>query len=424
MAPGFGPLLNAYGYKVAVKWIAANASDIILAVQKLDLAKNYDDFKDAIKYWDSPSQNFVYADLDGVIAYWTPGKIPIRESDYGIVPTNGSTGKFDWVDYVKFWDLPHYDNVNNTDRWYFATANARVVNASYNATYLASYFDQPFRRDRISELIESFANDGDKMTFDEMNEIQGDILSVPARMITKNVTDAMTTDNFTLSEILLLTTWNYEMANDSPAATVWHYFLERYINYTFSDEFQTFAKPEGLELPTWTTILNMTLTNCTDSFYIHYWFDDVRTPSTENMTTIIIRAMRDTFDDLYTRTGSTAFSAINWSVFQTVSWPHDMGNQLDGRLSFFNNGPFPWESDTDCVESGDPDWRPSMRFICQVSPGMGTASLVNAPGECGNVMGSNYRSQVDLWLNHQYHFMPFSTQDVAGNTTLWATFEP
>ncbi len=425
LAPGFGPLLNAGGYKVAVKWVAANATDLVLALQKLDLANNYAEFKDAIQYWDCPSQNFVYADLDGVIAYWTPGKIPIRENDQGIVPTNGSTGLFDWVDYVKFNDLPHYDNVNNTERWYFATANARVVNASYNATYLASYFDQPFRRDRIMELIESYSNDGDKMTFDEMNEIQADILSVPARTLMKNVTDAMTTLNFTISEKVLLTSWNYSMAGDSPAATVWHYFLERFINFTFLDEYQSFTKPEGLSLPYWSTIINMTLTNCSGPFYSYYWFDDVSTPLVyEHMTDIIIHAMRDTFDTLYADTKSTSFGDFAWSKYQTITWPHEMGNQLGGLLSFLNNGPFPWHSDSDCVESGNPDWRPSMHFICQVSPWMGTASLVNAPGECGNVMGSNYRSQVDLYLNHQYHFMPFSTQDVLGNTTLWATFLP
>ncbi len=215
------------------------------------------------------------------------------------------------------------------------------------------------------------------------------------------------------------------MAGDSQAATVWHYFLERFINYTFSDEFKAFTKPEGLSLPLWGTIINMTLTNCTDTFYIHYWFDNISTPGvTENMTTIIRKAMRDTFDDLYAQTKSTDFGAFNWSVFQSIIWPHDMGNQMGDLLTFLNNGPFPWHSDTDCVESGDPVWRPSMHFICQVSPGMGTASLVNAPGECGNVMGSNYRSQVDLFLNHEYHFMPFSDQDVAGNTTLWATFQP
>ncbi len=426
IAPDFGPLLNVDGYKVAMKWAAANSSNLVTAIEKLDLAKNYAEFKDAISYWDSPAQNFVYADLDGVIAFWAPGKFPIRENDLGIVPTNGSTGNFDWVNYVKFSDLPHYDNIENEDRWYFVTANARVVNASYNATYLCGTFDRTFRRDRISELIEAKANDADKMTFDDMNTIQADILSLPARLLMKNITDVMeTSTSFTTSEKELLKNWDFNMAGDSPAATVWHYFLKQFVNDTFSDEFQSYAHPVGPYFPSLETMVNMTLTNCSKSFYNHTWFDDVTTAGeNETMGDVIIKTMQDTFDNLYARTGSTNFGAFNWSVFQTIRWRHEMGDELDGMLGFLHTGPFPWHSDTDCVENGSPDWRPSIHFICQVSPGMVTASLVNGPGENGNIMGPNYNSQVDLYLNHQYHYMPFTSQDVLGNTTLWATFLP
>src|SRR4030042_1769255 len=205
------------------------------------------------------------------------------------------------------------------------------------------------------------------------------------------------------------------MAGGRPAATVWHDFFERFINYTFSDEYQSYTSPLGPYFPTWDTVVNMILTDCSSSFYAHYWFDNVSTTGaseTETMGNIIRKAMRDTFDELEAKTGSPSYSDWNWSKFQTIRWRHEMGAQLEGALEFLNNGPFPWHSDTDCVENGDANWRPSMHFICQVSPGMMTASLVNGPGENGNVMGLNYRSQVDLYLYHQYHYMPFTTQDV------------
>jgi len=42
-------------------------------------ARNLEDFKDALQRFDVGSQNFVYADVRGNIAYFTSGEVPVRE---------------------------------------------------------------------------------------------------------------------------------------------------------------------------------------------------------------------------------------------------------------------------------------------------------------------------------------------------------
>ena len=50
----------------------------------------------------SPSQNFVYADVDGHIGYYAPGRIPIRASGDGSRPADGWTGAGEWTGWVPF----------------------------------------------------------------------------------------------------------------------------------------------------------------------------------------------------------------------------------------------------------------------------------------------------------------------------------
>ena len=432
IAPELGPVLNVDGYRVAVKWTNANSSTVFLAIEKLNLAKDYADFQDAMKYWDSPTFNFVYADLNGVIACWVVGKIPIRPGpSYGVVPMDGSNASNNWNQYLSFNDLPHEDNIEDPSAWYFVTANARVASPTYNATYLSPGFDEPFRQDRIAELIQDTQIDGGKMTFDDMRSIQQDILSPMARDIMSNVTSALAADPTDFSGVIaLLSSWNFEMAGNSSAASIWHYFFQRFYNYTFDDEFSLYKGPVSIQddmpnamlnFPSWNTFINMVQTNC--SHTQHYWFDNISTPGVnETMGDVIREAMNDTLNYLKQATGSSNFSNWNWDRFQTIDWVNQLAAGAGGSLNFLNNGPYPWESDSDCVECGDPFWRPSMIFVCEVSPGWYHASLVNGPGESGNIMSPYYNSEVNLYLHHEPHMMPFSTKDVLGNCTLMAQF--
>ena len=53
---------------------------------KLNEARNWTEFTDALRDFVVPSQNFVYADVDGHIGYYAPGRIPVRASGDGSRP--------------------------------------------------------------------------------------------------------------------------------------------------------------------------------------------------------------------------------------------------------------------------------------------------------------------------------------------------
>ena len=78
---------------LAFKWTALDPDDsTLVALLKVNGARDWSDFTDALRSFVVPSQNFVYADVDGHIGYYAAGRIPVRAGGDGTLPANGWTG--------------------------------------------------------------------------------------------------------------------------------------------------------------------------------------------------------------------------------------------------------------------------------------------------------------------------------------------
>ena len=78
---------------LAFRWTALDPDDTTLASYlRLNEARNWSQFTEALRDYVAPSQNFVYADVDGHIGYYAPGHIPVRASGDGSLPAEGWTG--------------------------------------------------------------------------------------------------------------------------------------------------------------------------------------------------------------------------------------------------------------------------------------------------------------------------------------------
>src|SRR5205823_3461962 len=72
---------------LAFRWTALDPDDSTLAsFLKVNEAHNWQEFTAALRDFVTPSQNFVYADVEGHIGYYAPGRIPIRAHGDGASP--------------------------------------------------------------------------------------------------------------------------------------------------------------------------------------------------------------------------------------------------------------------------------------------------------------------------------------------------
>ena len=80
------------------------------AMMRLNAARNWGEFLDALKLYQTPTQNIVYADVSGDIGFFSPGLVPLRKSGDGLTPADGASGAFDWIGAIPFDQLPQLHN--------------------------------------------------------------------------------------------------------------------------------------------------------------------------------------------------------------------------------------------------------------------------------------------------------------------------
>ncbi|HKE31249.1 MAG TPA: penicillin acylase family protein, partial [Candidatus Angelobacter sp.] len=155
--------------KLALQWLIYDPRPIGTPIFDVDSAQNWEQFRKAFSNWATPSQNVVYADVDGHIGYQSMGFVPTRAAGDGTLPESGADGKHDWTGYVPFDKLPSlYDPPSGI----IATANGRIAPDGY-PYLLATQWFPPYRTERIYHVLES----KQKFSPDDMLALQTDITS-------------------------------------------------------------------------------------------------------------------------------------------------------------------------------------------------------------------------------------------------------
>jgi penicillin amidase len=174
-----GPIIfEGDGKRYALRWTAFDPTKINAnAGYALNRAQNWKEFKLALESFTSPTQNSVYADVDGHIGYHATGQVPIRRSGDGSVPYDGSTDSGDWIDYIPISKLP---NLFDPPSGIILTANQRIVGSDY-PYFLTHSWAQPYRARRIFDLL----NEKPKHSAEDFRRIMGDVYSIAGVLFTQ-----------------------------------------------------------------------------------------------------------------------------------------------------------------------------------------------------------------------------------------------
>ncbi len=171
-----GPIVfEKEGKRYALRWTALdpklNNPD---TTYSLNRARNWKEFNQALEVFTAPTQNIVYADVEGHIGYHAAGVVPVRKSGDGSVPYDGSTDAGDWVSYIPVSKLPQ---VYDPPTGIIVTANQRIAGTDY-PYFLTHSWAQPYRARRIFDLL----HEKPKLTAEDFRHIQGDVYSIAAAL--------------------------------------------------------------------------------------------------------------------------------------------------------------------------------------------------------------------------------------------------
>ena len=174
-----GPIIfEGDGKRYALRWTALDPSkNNADSTYILNRARNWKEFNTALESFTAPTQNMVYADVDGHIGYHAAGVVPIRKSGDGSVPYDGATDAGEWTSYIPIAKLPTlYDPPSGI----IVTANQRIVGTDY-PYFLTHSWAQPYRARRIWDLL----NEKPKLSADDFRRVLGDVYSIAGVFFTK-----------------------------------------------------------------------------------------------------------------------------------------------------------------------------------------------------------------------------------------------
>ena len=253
-----GPIVStdsARGRAVAIRMVGQEpGTAAYLASLQLGRARNWRDFQGAMARWKMPSENMIYADVDGNIGWIATGYMP-RRSWSGLLPVPGD-GRFEWKGFVPVNALPQSYNPASG---FIATANNNILPPGYK-TPIAYDWSSDYRVSRIREVLSS-RND---FTVADFEKLQHDDLSLLARhLVPQLVSAAQRLGKRDSQAVQMLARWDFRMSREASAPLLfeaWAPTLARRANamrmpaeaaevigrYTDYEEFEKFiAAPTG-----------------------------------------------------------------------------------------------------------------------------------------------------------------------------------
>ena len=187
------------------------------------MARDWDSFVNAMRRWGAPSENQVYADVNGNIG-WVPGaKVPRRLNYDGLLPVPGD-GRYEWQGFIGLDELPR---VYRPEQGWFATANQMNLPPDYpvDERRIGFEWSDPARWQRIAEVLSA----NNRMTLADSMDLQNDDTSMQARRLIKLLQPLTSEDTAAARGLDLLKQWDARDTADSAAAAVYEVWIAKHL---------------------------------------------------------------------------------------------------------------------------------------------------------------------------------------------------
>lgn len=398
-----GPLISSGrvpGKALSIDWMGALPSpdlDVLLGIMR---AANFSQFRDALRGWHAPSQNFVYADDAGNIGLISAGYYPIVRRGAPWLPLPG-TGEADVAGTIPFDTVPQvYDPKSH----FVLSANQRPVASRY-PYYIGTtldFFDNGYRANRIYDVLSR----AHSLTVRDIERLQNDVHDYLAGEIVPKLLTSLRSENLGVRQAqarTLLREWDDGMRENSPSAAIWWTFWQQYIRDTFQPWWDANHVPGNRFHSVRVSVDRTSLDEDLEAWTL-------RDPSNSAFSLpdgtrrdagdVIRKAFGETVATL-TRTLGTDPRAWRWGRL------HRRKFESLAQITSLQYGPRAAGGDNWTVNAADKGYTatagPSWRFIMDWGSRQGEG--VYPGGQSENPLSPWYQNQIDTWWAGRYYPM-------------------
>lgn len=395
------------GDPISMYWVFYQLENPIFDIlHNISHAKDMSSFKDNLAKVVSPGLNFSYADTLGNIAWWTAGKLPVRDpSVYSKEVLDASNPLHKVTGFVPFDQNPH---VVNPESGIIVTANnLSTIDSVGEIPRLDGYFRSTDRAARILSLL----YEKEKWTTEELQAIQTDVKLWSAEKMKESSCKLLKSKSTSFTELEqtayeTLENWDGVMETSSVGASVFmvtNYHVMKYMLQQKLDE--EFIKLYLNRVDHWDFLRNFLYQRTVP-------FEMQETPED-----ILYTGFKLAINELSNKYGDVPH--WKWGNLHHIEFEHPLGKQKPLN-SIFNVGPFGVNGGFNAVNKimshqGDHDYKvsslPSTRRLIDMGNKEESYSVLPS-GNSGHFQSTHYDDQVELFLKGSYRNLNFKDEQV------------
>ena len=406
---------------MALRWPALEGTRLIDALVALNRAQDWPSFHRALAEWETPSVNFVYADVDGHIAYQSTARIPVRAPGHqGTVPVPGWDGRHEWQGFIPYEEMP---KLLDPPSGFIVTANNKVVGDGY-PHFIAEDMADPYRAERLTVLLSA----GRGFTRENMREIQAGTQGLPAAAIRPYLLAVPPAGEREKAALDQVRSWDLRYEPGSVGATVYEAWYWQLIGEVLGDELGPDVLKEyrvvGMsQVPSMIGLL----ARANDPL-----FDDRRTPAAERRDDIVRRSLTQAVSWLSERYGDDPKDWTYGRVHSVTLVHAPLGQSGIAPLErLFNSATFPAPGTAFTVNAAVADvtnpfgvnFGSSQRMIVDFAD-LEASTWVNSTGQNGQLWHRNREDQIPKWVAVEDYPMSFGEAAVRAKPEASLTLEP
>ncbi len=396
------------GSVYSLTWVIREGlAGTVESFRNINYAYDWDSFRESLRTYVAPVQNFIYADIAGNIGYIAPGLIPIRGRGEGAIPMPGWSSEYDWKGWIPFDELPQ---AYNPASGMIVTANNRVVDDQYPYHITSDWFPS-YRADRIKQLLNEFISSGHKISASDFQKIQGDSKSLAAQSLMPYLIATPPASDRQKQVLDQLKLWDGDFVKDSIGASIFTSWVKNFNSLILEDEvdgraLSTVKKMyfNGLLSDVNYEFLESVLNGSKKS-----WCDYKRTKNIESCNDLLSKSLDNAIAELE-KVAGTDIDSWDWRSLHKTQFVHfpfsraDLSNGLPSvnnkLMHFLAHRSIAAAGDKNTINMAPASGENSIKMFLQFA-GATYRQIVDlssfehsgfmvAPGQSGNILSKHY----------------------------------
>ncbi len=389
-----GPVIfenEKHAFAVRAGWLEPGMAPYFGSVEYMR-ASNWREFLGALNRWGAPSENQVYADVDGNIGYKPAGLFPRRPNWDGLLPVPGD-GRYEWDG---FFDMDVLPVEFNPERGFTGSANSMNLPDGYPIDRYPVGFEwsEPWRYERLWDVLSGQESHAVK----DSAALQTDYQSLLAARLVELIPESVDGNAATM-----LRDWDGNLGTESGPAALYMVWLER----RFRPAVQAHLLPEDPSL----------LEDVDNRVLLRMLGED-------DLEELVARTLEAAYADVLSLLGNDV-SRWQWGSIHQTNFQHPLLHMASGELAdAMRIARYPrggsgrttnntWSNDERLTVDGGA----SYRQVIDVGD-WDAALMTNAPGQSGDPRSPFYDNLLEGWARDEYFPLLYTRDAVEEHAAL------